>query len=419
MQAGELFVAIGVKGAEKTVAAFSKINYGVGEIKKTSLEAKAALLAVVYTIERLTSGAANEGMHLQALSTYLAVGVKDLQKWEYAAQQAGISNEQFESSLVSITKKIAQIRLGEGVPDKFSLFAQKIGGFDIEKSYQDRKYALEKIQQLANLKLNPADQLVRNSILEAFGLSPDFIGKIESKDVFSNVNKFKPGFSFLSQDEVKKLSDVKVQWDNIEKKVEMFFAHFTAKNGKEILTQLSDLSDHILAVADSLTILLDRLKVFKLLGDAAEGWDTIFKTLAPNESEEQKAAVDSLYKQQLKAVDEYNSKKIEQIGNFVPSLFSNFKSSVLESKSYLNPPHNENFQDILSNLFNFFPNNNEGIITPPSPLRPNNSSTNQTVNVSQNLNFQHEGKEYNRIQDASKTGILYAMKQTPAYAQAT
>lgn len=417
MQAGELFVAIGVKGAEKTVEAFSKINYGVGEIKKGSLEAKAALLAMVYAIERLTSGAANQGMHLQALSTYLTVGVKDLQAWEYAAQQAGISNEQFEASLVGITKKIAQIRLGEGVPDKFSLFAQKIGGFDIEKSYQDRKYALEKIQQLANLKLNPADQLVRNSILEAFGLSPDFIGKIESKDVFSNANRFKPGFSFLSQDEVKKLSDVKVQWDNLEQKVEMFFSHFTAKNGKEMLQQLSDLSDHVLALAASFTILLEKLKVFKLLGDASEGWDTIFKAFAPNQSDDQKAAVDTQYKQLLKEEDKYNEIKKEQITNFVPSLFQELKDTILNDKLYLNPRYNENFEDILGNLFNYYPNNSA--ITPPSPLRPNNSNSNQTINVSQNLNFQHEGKEYNRIQDASKTGILYAMKQTPAYAQAT
>ena len=53
-----------------------------------------------------------------------------------------------------------------------------------------------------------------------------------------------------SDKEIQNLTQVKVLWDNLETKVKMFFGHFTAKNGKQFIKDLSNLTDKVLGISN-------------------------------------------------------------------------------------------------------------------------------------------------------------------------
>ena len=49
----EMFVNLGIKGSEKTVDAVNSVDKGISNIRSTSLEAKAAIVAMFYAIGRV------------------------------------------------------------------------------------------------------------------------------------------------------------------------------------------------------------------------------------------------------------------------------------------------------------------------------------------------------------------------------
>ena len=107
-----MFVSLGVKGADKTIDAFAKVGTGIKNVATESLAAKAGIIGATYALEQFMSNAATRGTDLSNLSTYLGISTKQLQQWQYAAQQAGESGEEFTSSLKSVYDKVAQMRLG-------------------------------------------------------------------------------------------------------------------------------------------------------------------------------------------------------------------------------------------------------------------------------------------------------------------
>jgi len=409
VQAGELFVALGVKGVEKTVSAFENVYKGIDGVKKVSLEAKAAILSAIYAFEKLSQSAIQTGTHLGSVASYLGIGVKELQQWEYAAQQAGISNEQFESSLMSVYKVISDIRSGEGAPKWFSFFAQNVGGVDLEKAYQNPLYLLQKIQQFARSKFSGEDLILRNKALEGFGLSPDFIGKITNKDVFSNPYQFKPGFSFLSDTETKKLTDLGVQWDNLGQKIKMFFAHFTAKNGKDILDFFDNMTNKIIYLTQKLEEFYD---VLKKIYDSSGIKNLLDKSNKISEKNPQFITKDEYNKIKDALTNELSKKPLELKNNPIKSWIENINNELKSNGT------NSDYRDMLENLFNFSPNQS-GIITPPTPLLPSQPGNTTSASVNQNIYFQHAGNDYNRVKDSMKQVILETWNQLPPHVQAT
>jgi len=416
MQISELFVSLGVKGSEKTIEAFAKVGSGIRNVATMSLEAKAAIIGATYALEQFMSNSATRGTDLSNLSTYLGVSTKQLQQWQYAAQQAGESGEEFTSSLKSVYDKVAQMRLGGQRPPWFALFAQTVGGFDFEKSYHDIFYTLGKLQQFAQSNVNT---LVQNPILKGFGLSDNTIAAMR-KGVFNQGNFEKA--PLYSDKEIANLTQVKVLWDNLETKVEMFFGHFTAANGKQIVKDLSDLTDQVLKLAVAFESLLEKLQVFQILGNATAGWNKIFDAInGKHENTSDQRNLDKIYSD----IQKYSNRNIEDTkkssDNFDTSIFSSIKENISNSWKYLNPQleQSTDFKDTLNNLFNFLPNNQNNVISPPVPYNRNSQGGTQNTTINQNLNFQHEGKEYGQIKDSMNQSVMLAWKQLSAQSQAT
>jgi hypothetical protein len=401
MQVGELFVAIGVKGTEKTISAFNNVQKGIGEVKKVSLETKAAILGAIYALEKLMSSSAQKGQDLGALSGYLGDNVKVIQQLEYAAQQAGISVQEFRSSLMSLYQAIGNIRAGEGAPKWFSFFAQSVGGFDIEKAYVDREYVLKKIQQFARMNFSGDELILRNKALEGFGLSPDFIGKLHNKDVFTNPYQFKA--PIYSEGQVKSLGNVSVGWENLKTKWEVFFGKFTADKGEKIVTNLTKLSDALIKLATALGNLLEKTGAIDLLQKLID-WtiiilDTLGYYLNKNVNDVKKSE---------------EVKKTEEKSLFKEAL--KLTGTIIKEELFNN--NEKDYRESLSNLFNFSPNQS-GIITPPTPLLPSQARNTTSASVNQNIYFQHAGNDYNRVKDSMKQVILDTWNQLPPHVWST
>ena len=303
--------------------------------------------------------------------------------------------------------------MGKQRPEGFSIFAQNVGGFDIEKSYNDIPYVLSKLQEFAKSNVN---NVVKNNVLKGFGLSENTISAMK-KGVFNQPNFNKA--PLYNDKEIENLAKVKVAWDNLETKVAMFFGHFTAKSGEGIVNQLSIFTDKVLLLAMAFERLIEKLKVFQYLGESAQGWEKIinFLTNTKYQTKDQQT-LDKVY-DAINKSDNISSISTNEDKKSSPYDF--FKEYLINKTKYLNPNGSNglDFKDILNNLFNFLPNNQSGTIAPPTPLLQNSNNTPQNTNINQNLYFQHEGKEYGQIKSSVNESIVSAWKQLSANNQAT
>lgn len=430
MNIGELFISLGIKGAEKTLNALSNVKDSISKISSTSLEAKAAILGIVYALEQLTTGSAKEGAHLQNFSAYLDMSVESLEKWRYAAKQGGISNQEFDASLKSIYDHIKDYNTSGKLPfpELNAIFAQETQ-FDFTKPFKTEDI-LPKLLEFSQNK-NYSKNIIEK-ILDSWGLSPSEIGSaIEGRFNAANV----ANAPFLKESEVNKLSKINVEWENLEAKVQMFFDHFTAKNGEEIVTTLSKLADKFLSIANSIEKISSHAGIFKTITQALEAMlDVLNVIISPNKENAEKSFAsfsnNPLFKytpeeikkaqEKEKLLDDTVEKWNDKLNgyNFEFSPLKSIKENILRSNLYLNPPNNKDFTDIYSNLFNFLPSNQGGIIAPPTPLLQKNSTPNN-ITLNQNLNFQHEGKDIIQTRNSFGTAIVEASRMFTANSRLT
>ena len=400
----ELFVSLGIKGSEKTLNVLSNVKVGMGSIIDTSLAAKAAILAVVYALEQLTTGAAQDGAHLKNLSTYLNMSVESLQKWNYAAQQGNISNQEFEQSLGSIQQKIKDFQVKHTLPDGSYVIAQETG-FNFQGKFgineilpkllefsQNKKYSREKIEE----------------ILGGWGLTPNEIGAAIN-GIFSAANlKNAP---ILKTGEVDTLSRVNVEWKNLETKVKMFVAHLTAKDGEEAVKNLSKMADALFRIANDLERISTKLGLFKLIGTMFHGWDMILGVTAdalegkrdrtndlenlilPSNEEAKKNINDLIMlnkaQKYLPTISDPLATGLYGLGDFLGSsgknLYSGFKEAILDLDRFkLTGPGNSRFS---------------------LQEQPNN------IHINQHLTFQNPGTDATKVMDIHSKSVGHAVAQ--------
>jgi len=117
MEIAELFVRLGVKGASETKTALTSTKNTLGEVSTSALAAKAAIVATIYAVERLMSTSANAGNGLQQFSDLTGLSAEQLQRYQFAARQAGATNENLTSSIKGVQSAITNMLLGKGQPE--------------------------------------------------------------------------------------------------------------------------------------------------------------------------------------------------------------------------------------------------------------------------------------------------------------
>lgn len=383
MKIAELFVNLGLKGADQAGKALGGVKSGLGDVKSLSLEAKAAIVGVVYGLEKLMSNSAQAGTGLYNFNALTGMSTKELQQWQYAARQVGISGEEMTGNLKGVQSVMSNMLLGKGAPEGLAMVANKVG-LD-PKKMRDTMYVMQQLQKFAQ----QVPQDVGNQMLKSFGLSEGAIAAMRRNafrpEVFSKAPTYGEG-------EIKSLDKVNVAWSNLGQKIEMAFGHLTAKDGLKIVGEISKMTTEVLKLVDALAKLADKLQIFKGIGKIFEGWSMILNGVTDT--------VDKVGKN--KAGPAEGGK--EALKNMFEGLAEAAHGAFLTAKDALDTPSPA---DVAA----------QRSLAPPVQGAP--SSKTQNINVNQNLNFQHDGKDAKKTGQSVHKAVKDAYRQLPAQGQAS
>lgn len=260
MIVGDLLIQIGITGASKVGDALSSVSKGLGEITSLSLESKAAILGSVYALEHFMSQSAQMGMSLKQFSAFTGMSTDELQRWQYAARQAGVSAEEVTSSIEGIQSTIAKIQMGKGPTGGFAPIANFTGGFDYSK-VNDALYVLKKVREFA--KSDKVPRAFANEWMVEAGFSKNMIQFLRTTE--TDMEKIRPTNIFSTR-EIERLAKVQVAWANLHRTFEMSTGHFTAQFG---MTAVKGLSVALKQVIDLTSNIQKLIQQFPMLESAA------------------------------------------------------------------------------------------------------------------------------------------------------
>jgi hypothetical protein len=415
MTIAELFVNLGVKNEGSAQKALTGVHKTLGEISSTSLAAKAAIVGVIYGLERMMSYSAQMGMGLKQFTDFTGLSTDALQRWQYAARQSGVSAGEMTASIKGVQQAMGDMLLGKGAPEGMGLFPRTVG-FDMKKA-QDTFYVMEKLKESSRI----APPTIANPVLKSFGLGENTIAFLKTTKV--ELDKIKPS-NLFSGGEISQLSKVEVAWSNFGRKLEMAMGHLTAKHGLTIVKELSNVTDQVLRLADTLALLSTRFKVFEVGANAIEGISNTLKLV--NELSDKLAGKESKKGDLL-----YTAPGKETVPGFSDSPAMKFLRSVKD----------ELFQDDFTKRFRG-PGDaaSDKVAKAPAPAKfpgrlpqwgkaplpsaafspsvQKSAPAKTTVNnIKQDLNFQHDGKDAKQVGDSAAKAVRDAFRQMSAQGQ--
>lgn len=271
MKIAEFFVALGVKGSDKTSNAFKNVDKSMASLKSTSLATKAAILAVVYGMQRMMMNSSQMGMGLSNFASLTGLSAKELQKWQYAARRAGVSGDELMGNVKSVQSAMANMLTTGEVPKGFGLFSETVG-FDMNKA-RDTFYVLKKLQEFARSNVAPE---LGNEIIKGFGITDNMISgfrdNIFREDIFAQAPAY-------NDKQIQQLKKVNVAWSDLGDKVNRAFGDFTAKHGMQLISDLTTLTGQVLKLADALAIAAEKFGFFDGLSKMVENLANIMTWL--------------------------------------------------------------------------------------------------------------------------------------------
>lgn len=268
MIAAELFIKLGILGDGKAKQQLTGIKGTLGEVKTSGLAAKAAILGMVYGLERLMSNSMNAGASLMSYANATGLSAERLQQWQYAARHANVSAEEMEQSMTNLQSSMIKMQMGEGVPSGMGVIANAVG-IDMAR-VRDTDYMMKKLMQYANTEKNTD---FANEMLKSFGLSMNTIAG-GRQGFFSE--KHMAQAPVYSNAEAAKLQQVKNAWGDLGQSFEMMIGHLNAKHGLKVVKDLQGVSKELIKMVNSFAKLIEQTKALSLLGTIFKGWGEVF-----------------------------------------------------------------------------------------------------------------------------------------------
>jgi len=203
MKIADLFVNIGVAGASTVGKGLEHVKKGMNDIVSSSLQAKAAMLAVITGLERLTGMASQTGMDLYKFGATTGLSTQELQKWQYAAMKFDVSGKEMEGTITGVQSAMSDMMLGKGAPEAM-MALQNAVGFDPEKS-RDTFYVMGKIQEF--IKSMPVD--AARSMSKSFGISDNVFQMLRMS---TKQDRNALGRRVINPKEIETLKNINIQW---------------------------------------------------------------------------------------------------------------------------------------------------------------------------------------------------------------
>lgn len=353
---GEILIKLGITGDKKAKDSLESVRSKIGDTGSSALAMKASIVGALWGLERMMSASNGAGAGLVNFAASTGMSMKALQEWKYAAQQVNVSGAEVEGSMKSLQMSMTGMLQGAGDPKgmgMFSDFMAKMGEpFDRSKA-RDMDYMLSSLQKFA--QSGDAD-VVKDKVM-SFGVSENMFAAMRQNafrpEVFKNAPKYSEG-------QAMQLAKTNAAWSNLGQTIEMAFGKFNSKHGLKMVQDITKVTGSILALANSLATLADKFKIFEKISDAFEGLAMIG--------------------------DIMSGKGVKGFDTSAGGMWDILKGGFITAKEYEKDNH-------LAMTAGVIPT-----------MRPDTDADRGTtnVNVTNNMNYKHEGK--NSKQNANDVG---------------
>lgn len=186
MKAGELFVQLGVHADVASLKDFA------GTIENMSLDAiglVAEIGGISFALADIAKQAVNASVGFDLFQARTGQSWKELQQWQIVGEQVNVTAQDVESSVESLSKQMADIRLGKG-----NIFPWQALGIDPRN-----KDAFKVLDELRS-RIKGLDRPLAQNLLGQLGISPNMIKVLElTNEQFSKLAKTSQGMTGAQQ----------------------------------------------------------------------------------------------------------------------------------------------------------------------------------------------------------------------------
>jgi len=448
----ELVLNLGVKGTDKTTSALGGVQKSLKDTSSMALETKVALVGALYALERLFSASGQRGTDLENFNAVTGVSIQRLQQYQYAGRQVGATNEEIESSFKSLQAAMADVGMNQGAPSGMAHVADVLG---IDISEDDIKEFAKKPEKLFQILQQYAqketDIGLRNRTLKTFAGITDTIIAGMTKGVF-NEQVFSRAPTY-SNKEVKNLNDANIEWKNLQTKIEMQVGRFNAAHGKELVEGISHIADEVFRLADAFRVFAEKIGLFDtILPKVVQGWTAIISLMTSFVEKVTQKSIGEVLKDFALDTKQYITGSSEAQDAADKKLADTLRQRAAkglplpqgvdksEAARVLLKYPDEKAKSPLATVGQAFtaniPPSPVAAKTPVSPVAPVakvipilsptkvaapaklpqvqvNNSTGAEVNIEQNFNYQHDGRDSKQVAKDVKKAANEAYRQLP------
>jgi hypothetical protein len=256
MNIASLFVTMGLKGNNEAVKGIQNIRGQLNEAKSVTLGWRAAMLGVVYGLQKWMSNSTSQGMALKQFADYTGLSIDQLQRWQYLFKKSGVEAAEVEQSLVGLQNTLTKFQMGEDLPAGFEQISTAVGGIDTSK-LNDTFYVMQKMREYAQKETNVG---VRNVNLQSMGYSPKAIQALATSSVV--LDKI-PKSLLMNENQVKSLTKVEERWVDVQQRLNAQMNNFMAKHGPALVTGAEAIASAIIKIGDAMMKVEEKFKIFE------------------------------------------------------------------------------------------------------------------------------------------------------------
>lgn len=262
MNLADVFIKLGITGADKTKKELEGISSGLGSIGESSLAAKAAVLGVIIGLERLTGFASQRGADLKNYATLTGMATDELQNFQHALGKFGVSNDETADTLKNLQAAMAKMRITGATPGGLPfisdwLRANKMGAIDLKKAMDQKTgagYLMLKVQQFMKGygKINPA---YANEMAKTL----PFADKMLVAMRLMNLERDKPRKQdLITEEEQERLFKINMIWKEIWFTLQTIGTKFIAAHGLFFVEELLGAIQFIQRAVSGVVTLTDK-----------------------------------------------------------------------------------------------------------------------------------------------------------------
>lgn len=170
MNIGELFVTLGVKG--KGLGTLKDVAKTVANLPVDAAAAIAGMAGISLELGKMAEEALATSVAFQAFSNQTGLSWQQLQRWQIVAEQANVSAQSVATSVSTLERNLAEIRLGRGNIAPFQMLGINAG------PGQTAFGVLEELRKRIR-GLNPA---TATNMITQMGLSPEMMNVLRLSD---------------------------------------------------------------------------------------------------------------------------------------------------------------------------------------------------------------------------------------------